>query len=47
MRAKITAEHLERTALVYVRQSTPGQIQDHAGSRRRQYALVEVSAASD
>jgi DNA invertase Pin-like site-specific DNA recombinase len=43
MRAKITADHLERTALVYVRQSTPGQVQDHAESRRRQYALCEVA----
>ena len=43
MHAKITAEHLERTALVYVRQSTAGQVQDHPESRRRQYALVEVA----
>jgi DNA invertase Pin-like site-specific DNA recombinase len=43
MRAKITADHLERTALVYVRQSTPGQVRDHTESRRRQYGLVEVA----
>ena len=43
MRTKITAEQLARTALVYVRQSTPGQVQDHAESRRRQYALVDVA----
>ena len=43
MRAKITADHLERTALVYVRQSTPGQVRDHAESQRRQYALVDVA----
>jgi DNA invertase Pin-like site-specific DNA recombinase len=43
MRAKITAEHLERTALVYVRQSTPGQVRDHTESRRRQYGLVDVA----
>src|SRR3989442_3603234 len=43
MRAKITADHLERTALVYVRQSTPGQVRDHSESRRRQYALVDVA----
>src|SRR5712691_9739037 len=43
MHAKITADHLERTALVYVRQSTPGQVRDHAESRRRQYALVDVA----
>jgi DNA invertase Pin-like site-specific DNA recombinase len=43
MRTKITADHLERTALVYVRQSTPSQVQDHVESRRRQYALVDVA----
>ena len=43
MRAKITADHLERTALVYVRQSTPGQVRDHLESQRRQYALAEVA----
>jgi len=43
MRAKITAEHLERTALVYVRQSTPGQVRDHRESQRRQYALADVA----
>lgn len=40
MSTKITREHLERGALVYVRQSTPGQVEDHPESRRRQYALV-------
>jgi DNA invertase Pin-like site-specific DNA recombinase len=43
MRAKITADHLERTALVYVRQSTPGQVRDHLESQRRQYALADVA----
>src|SRR5256712_3849542 len=43
MHAKITADHLERTALVYVRQSTPGQVRDQPESRRRQYALVDVA----
>jgi DNA invertase Pin-like site-specific DNA recombinase len=43
MRAKITADHLERTALVYVRQSTPGQVRDHTESRRRQYGLADVA----
>src|SRR3989442_3248177 len=43
MRAKITADHLERTALVYVRQSTPGQVRDHRESQRRQYALADVA----
>ena len=43
MSAKITADHLERTALVYVRQSTPGQVRGHVESRRRQYALADVA----
>jgi hypothetical protein len=43
MRAKITADHLERTALVYVRQSMPDQVRDHTESRRRQYGLVDVA----
>ncbi len=43
MHAKITADHLERTALVYVRQSTPGQVRDHLESQRRQYALADVA----
>lgn len=41
MNAKITAEHLARGAIVYVRQSTPGQVIEHTESRRRQYALQE------
>jgi len=43
MHAKITADHLERTALVYVRQSTPGQVRGHVESQRRQYALADVA----
>ena len=43
MLAKITADHLERTALVYVRQSTPGQVRGHVESQRRQYALADVA----
>ncbi len=37
--SKITAEHLERYAYVYVRQSTLDQVQHNAESRRRQYGL--------
>jgi excisionase family DNA binding protein len=40
MSAKIRSDHLRRAALVYVRQSSIGQVQDHPESRRRQYALV-------
>jgi DNA invertase Pin-like site-specific DNA recombinase len=43
MRAKITADHLDRMALVYVRQSTPGQVRGHVESQRRQYALADVA----
>jgi DNA invertase Pin-like site-specific DNA recombinase len=41
MRGKLDATHLERRALVYVRQSTPMQVHEHGESRQRQYALVE------
>ena len=38
---KITAEHLARSAIVYVRQSTPDQLLHNQESRRRQYALAD------
>ena len=38
---KINAEHLARKACVYVRQSTPDQVQNNLESQRRQYALAE------
>lgn len=41
MHAKLTADRLRRRAIVYVRQSTPGQVLQHLESQRRQYALVE------
>jgi len=41
MSAKITADHLNRRAMVYVRQSTPGQVKEHLESQRRQYALAD------
>lgn len=41
MSRKLTPEHLERSAIVYVRMSTPGQVREHTESRRRQYELVE------
>src|ERR1700747_2239098 len=37
---KITPDHLARSAYVYVRQSTPGQLLNNPESRRRQYALA-------
>jgi len=42
---KITARHQERHAYVYVRQSSPKQVQHHQESQRTQYALVERAAA--
>lgn len=39
--SKIAAEHLARHACVYVRQSTPDQVQNNLESQRRQYALVD------
>lgn len=38
---KITPDHLRRQALVYVRQSTPQQVQSNPESTERQYALME------
>lgn len=42
---KIKNHHLDRWALVYVRQSTHHQILDHPESTARQYALVDRAAA--
>src|SRR5260370_39555299 len=42
---KITADQLARRACVYVRQSTPNQVQHNLESQRRQYALVDRARA--
>jgi DNA invertase Pin-like site-specific DNA recombinase len=42
---KITDEHLRRTAIVYVRQSTQQQVLEHRESTARQYALADRAAA--
>ena len=39
--SKITAEHLSRRAIVYVRQSTPDQVANNLESGRRQYGLAD------
>jgi DNA invertase Pin-like site-specific DNA recombinase len=39
--AKITADHLRRCALVYVRQSTAAQVEHNHESTERQYRLVD------
>src|ERR1700694_5487809 len=42
---KIPADHLARRAVVYIRQSTPDQVQHNLESQRRQYALVDHARA--
>jgi DNA invertase Pin-like site-specific DNA recombinase len=44
MNLKIRPEHLARAAVVYVRQSTLGQVEHHTESKRRQYSLVDEAA---
>ena len=42
---KLKPWHLDRTAIVYVRQSTPQQVADHQESTARQYALAARAVA--
>lgn len=42
---KITTGHLRRAAVIYLRQSTPGQLERNPESTRRQYALAERAVA--
>jgi DNA invertase Pin-like site-specific DNA recombinase len=42
---KISAAHLARQAIIYVRQSTVEQVANNLESQRRQYGLVERAAA--
>src|SRR5262249_40609448 len=42
---KLRPWHLDRSAFVYVRQSTPQQVLDHKESTARQYALVDRAVA--
>ena len=39
--SKITANHLVRSAFVYIRQSTADQLLHNPESRRRQYGLAD------
>jgi len=41
---KILDRHLQRLAIVYIRQSSPQQILEHRESRERQYALADHAA---
>jgi DNA invertase Pin-like site-specific DNA recombinase len=43
--SKITPDHLSRSAIVYIRQSTSEQLKFNAESRRRQYGLQERARA--
>lgn len=42
--SKVRAEHLERSALVYVRQSSLQQVRNNLESQRRQYAFADQAA---
>lgn len=42
---KVQPLHLSRLAVIYVRQSTPLQVEQHTESRRRQYQLAERAQA--
>ena len=42
---KLRPRHLERLAIVYVRQSTMQQVLDHQESTRLQYGLVQRAVA--
>jgi hypothetical protein len=42
---KIRDRHLDRLAIVYVRQSTPHQVRENRESRDRQYALLDHAIA--
>jgi DNA invertase Pin-like site-specific DNA recombinase len=43
--AKILDSHLDRLAVVYIRQSDPQQVLNHRESRERQYALADYAVA--
>jgi DNA invertase Pin-like site-specific DNA recombinase len=42
---RLTSHHLARRAVIYVRQSSPSQVQRHPESARRQYGLAERAQA--
>jgi DNA invertase Pin-like site-specific DNA recombinase len=41
--SKVRPEHLDRPALIYVRQSSPMQVRDHTASAARQYDLAQYA----
>ena len=46
MPPKITPDHLGRGAVVYIRQSTPGQVAEHTESQRRQSTVHPAATGS-
>ena len=46
MSQKLTADHLARGAVVYIRQSSLAQVLEHTESQRRQYALADAARAA-
>ena len=45
--AKVTASHLSRAAIVYLRQSSPAQVENNRESTDRQYALCTKPPSLD
>src|ERR1700730_10785990 len=43
--SKVSREHLQRDAFLYVRQSTPRQVLENGESTKRQYALRDRAVA--
>jgi len=43
--AKVRDHHLDRKAIVYIRQSSPQQVAEHKESTARQYALADLAVA--
>jgi DNA invertase Pin-like site-specific DNA recombinase len=41
--SKVKPSHIQRPAYVYVRQSTPGQVEHNRESTARQYALADTA----
>jgi DNA invertase Pin-like site-specific DNA recombinase/uncharacterized protein YndB with AHSA1/START domain len=42
--SKVKTNHTQRAAIVYIRQSSPAQVENHRESTARQYALVEKAS---
>ena len=42
--SKVKAHHTQRAAIIYIRQSSPAQVENHRESTARQYALVEKAS---